>query len=217
MYHGWCDANNLQYHRIGYVNKNRHYKHEYEACKIILSSQNIVDFYTSRRETRDDIGGHQTLRNKDQIVFEGLQNVDIQAELVAADAMRYAFYSPFLVMVKHEATDVLTVGQFIRQFHQMLTDVADNEAVADDVLHGRRILFDGRFGDEFTKPVGFTTYGEDITKQAEKYLRAGCKSAAAGLYSISREYFSEGGQYYEPTVHMSSVLSGLDGSSYGQK
>ena len=70
VYQGWCDANHREYHRIGYVNKNRHYRHEYEACNIIKSSQNIVDFYTSRKTTRDDANDHQTLRNRDQIVYE---------------------------------------------------------------------------------------------------------------------------------------------------
>lgn len=209
IYRGWCAANNRDYLRIGYVNKNRHYKHEYEARNIIQSTQNIINFYESRREARDDVNDHQTLRNKDQIVFEGLGKLDVKAQLVAADVMRYAFHSPFLVMMKDDGVDVLSVGQHVRQFHQLLSDVASNADTASDVLNGDKILFDRQFGDTFTKPIGVAIYGEDIRQKAIEYLQAGCKSAAAGLYSISREYF-EGGQYFQPTDGMITSLSGME-------
>lgn len=38
IYQEWCSANDREYHRIGYVNKNRHYKHEYEARTILQSA-----------------------------------------------------------------------------------------------------------------------------------------------------------------------------------
>ena len=91
--------------------------HEYEARKIISSASNIIEFYNSRSSTHDP-GGEQTLRNRDQIVLEGLQNMDIKTQLVACDAMRYSFYSPFLVMIKHSQTDILTVGKYIHKSYQ---------------------------------------------------------------------------------------------------
>ena len=135
---------------------------------------------------------------------------DVRAQLIAADAMRYAFYSPFLVMVKHDNTDVLTIGPYIRRAHQFLDDISSNAESASAILHGNQVLFDGQFRENFTKPVGLSTYGEELMDLTQKYLRAGCKTAAEGLRSISREYFPDG-QYFQPTEHMTSVLSGMEG------
>ena len=209
VYHGWCTANHKPYQRIGYVNKNRHYRHEYEARKIVQTTDSIVQFYESRRSTRDDLNNHQTLRNKDQVVFESLKHKEVQAQLVAADAMRFAFYSPFLVMVKSTEVDVLTVGQHIREAYKFLFIVSTEDDSANKVLHGETVLFGGHFGDDFTKPVGLSIYGEDMAARAGQYLKAGCAAAADALKKISHEYF-DGGQYAEPTHHMTSVLSGRE-------
>ena len=139
-----------------------------------------------------------------------MKDDDVRAQLIAADAMRYAFYSPFLVMVKHDNTDVLTIGPYIRRAHQFLDDISSNAESASAILHGNQVLFDGQFRENFTKPVGLSTYGEELMDLTQKYLRAGCKTAAEGLRSISREYFPDG-QYIQPTEHMTSVLSGMEG------
>ena len=76
--------------------------------------RHIVDFYESRRATRDP-DGEQTLRNKDQLVFEGLQSDDIKAQLTAADAMLFCFHQPFGAMIKDAATDVLSVAKYIQE------------------------------------------------------------------------------------------------------
>ena len=71
--------------------------------------------------------------------------MDIKAQLVACDAMRYSFYSLFLVMIKHSQTDILTVGKYIRESYQFLVKVSEDEFAALDVLHGRSLLFGSKF------------------------------------------------------------------------
>ena len=41
---GWCEANNRTYHHIGYVNKNRHYRHEKEAFTILMLKSGRVSY-----------------------------------------------------------------------------------------------------------------------------------------------------------------------------
>ena len=50
--------------------------------------------------------------------------MDIKAQLVASDAMRYSFYSHFLVMIKHNQTDTLTVAKYVHESHQFLVMVS---------------------------------------------------------------------------------------------
>ena len=142
--------------------------------------------------------------------------MDIKAQLVACDAMRYSFYFPFLVMIKHSQI----VGKYIRKSYQFLVKVSEDEFTALDVLHGRSLLFGSKFHDEndtnFTKPVGVEVFGTHIRVRSTEYLVAGCKAAAVGLYKISAEYFSNencDGQYFNDSDHTYSVLSGLEAHS----
>ncbi|KAI0208714.1 hypothetical protein LSAT2_006602, partial [Lamellibrachia satsuma] len=72
----------------------------------------------------------------------------MQAQLVAADAMRFAFYSHFLVMLKSDDVDVLIVGKYIHDAHKFLTTVSTEEESASQLLHGETILYGSHFGSD---------------------------------------------------------------------
>ena len=147
--------------------------------------RHIVDFYVSRRATRDP-DGEQTLRNKDQLVFEGLQSDDIKAQLTAADAMRFSFHQPFVAMIKDAATDVLSVAKYIQEAGDFLTNASTGCGFASSVLEGHRKLYREVFRSppNVKLPVGVTLHPL-LQYLAAEYLQAGCQKAAAGLRKIS--------------------------------
>ncbi|XP_064624207.1 uncharacterized protein LOC135485742 [Lineus longissimus] len=214
VFPGWCDEHGHSYIKLDFVNKNRHYRHEHNSGRLIELTDSILHFYQDQLSTRDD---GLTLRNKDQLVFECLQNDEVKSQLTAADSLDAMFFKPFMAMLKAEETDVITVGPYIRKAYEFLHQAGNEEEFARSMLSGMSLLYEGehlrRDGKDFRKkPVGVSVYGDGILERSVAYLMAGCQTAAKGLRKISSEYF-DGGHYFKPSVKQSVLLSGFDAHS----
>ena len=154
----------------------------------MMSATYIVNFCESQQATRD-LDGEQTLQNKDQLVYTGLQSDDIKAHLTAADAMQFSFHQPFGVMIKDVATNIISVVKYIQEAGNFLTNASADHGFAMDVLEGCQKLNHEafQFPPNVKHPVGVTLH--PLHQDLAAGWLAGCQKAAVGLRKISSEHF----------------------------
>ena len=211
-YAGWCSNNGLPLHPIKYVNKNRHYRHEFESGKLISQSDAILKYFEEQRSQRDPNsyrGVPSLLRNADSVVYHGLQNDECQAQLAAADALGCCVLRPYLQMLKKENIDVITVGPKIQETYSFLVTTSAQHELATKMLHGERTLFNTQVK---VKPVGVLHFSEAVLSRAAHYVQEACHHGAEGLKHISAEYF-EGGHYHNPCASTINLLQGREAHS----
>jgi hypothetical protein len=129
-YIDWAILWDLEALAMPNVIKNRHYRHEKNARRVLLHADNILRFLSDLRDGRDDLvhpNKVTKLGNADSHIWLALDpnNVamhqnEVYAQLCAMDMMDCLFYSPALCMITSLAVDVVTVGEHLRAAHYWL-------------------------------------------------------------------------------------------------
>ena len=114
------------------VNKNRHYRHEKNASKLLLHRDRVMRFLTEIRDGREDIQHPNKitkLGNADSklwMAFHGDQKQhhkqEPEAQLRAMDMLDSLFFSPALCMITAPSTDVINVGEQWRAGYDWCVD-----------------------------------------------------------------------------------------------
>ena len=114
------------------VNKNRHYRHEKNARKLLIHKNRWLQFLSEIRDGRDDIQHPNKLTklgNADSRLWTAFHSdhklhhkQEAEAQLCAMDMLDSHFFSPALCMITAPTTDVVNVGEQWRAAHDWCTD-----------------------------------------------------------------------------------------------
>ena len=217
------------------INKNRHYRHEKGARKVLLHVDEILQYLADVRDGRDEKehpNKFTKLGNADSRVWTALHKqfkdkhqMEAYAQLCAMDMLDCLFFSPALCMICAPTTDVLNVGEQWRAAHDWLTATVGGKTDAELMAGGRehRCFPSYHKKDksqaqdktplelEFQPPVVskltslFDSEGK-FEGRVMEYFRASTKAMAKGVTEIAKEYF--------PAEYKGLKIQGVDGALF---
>jgi hypothetical protein len=129
------------------INKNRHYRHERGARKVLLSGDHVLMYLSDVRDGRDEKEHPNKLTklgNADSRIWTALHpdhakghRYEAYAQLLAMDMLDALFFSPMLCAVTAPSTDVVNVGDIWRAAHRWLVTVVKEKTDAELMAGGR--------------------------------------------------------------------------------
>ena len=231
----WQDMLEQESLAIPNTNKNRHYRHERNARKLLEHFDNILMYLADVRDGRDEKehpNKETKIGNADSRIWKALHfqfitthKLEAYAQLVAMDMLQSLFYGPALCMVCHPTTDVVNVGVQWRAAYDWLTEVVPSKT-NDELMHGGRghrchptyhkkdktqAQMKSIDELEFKPPIALALKNPHLTSDAFKsrsveYFRAAAKQMAASILEIAPEYF--------PAVYKGTTVQKLDGELF---
>ena len=212
----WQDLMQQDSLAIFNITKNRHYRHEKGARKVLLHVLHILQYLSDVRDGRDPKehpNKFTRLGNADSriwtalhLVYKDRHKMETYCQLAAMEMLDALFFSPALCMICAPSTDVVNVGANWRAAHDWLTDAVSSKTDAELMAGGRaHRCFPGYHKKdktqaqqktvdelEFKTPVisllTHECFDEQFKKRVMVYFRAAAKAMAKGILDIAQEY-----------------------------
>ena len=144
-YSVWADYHGHPEFYMPNTNKNRHFRHEKNACQVLEYKSTMMDFMTDLRDGRDDLvhpNKVTKLGNADSRIYLSLHpkykskhKDEPEAQVCAMNMMDSLFYSPMLCMITSPLIDVISIGPQWRAGYDFLTQVLPQKT-AEEVMRG---------------------------------------------------------------------------------
>jgi len=145
-YVDWAEYCGLPAFGMPNVNKNRHFRHEKEAGRVLLEIDNLLEYLKAVRDGRDDLvhpNKVTKLGNADSRVWLSLHPKyaekhlsEAQAQICAMNMFQSLFYGPALCMITSPRTDVITVGAGWRAAYEYLATTVPSKSDAELMAGG---------------------------------------------------------------------------------
>ena len=200
------------------VNKNRHYRHEKNARKVLLYCSRMMAYLTEVRDRRDDLQHPNKVTKLGNAVSRLWMALhpdqsnhhmnETHSQLVAMDMLDSLFFSPGLCMITSPATDVINIGAQWRAGYDWcahsVPDKTDGELMEGGLEHRCFRAFRKKdktkaqtktaFDLEFDPPVinKLTSpefQSSEFKLRCMEYFRIAVKAISTGILSIASEYF----------------------------
>ena len=200
------------------INKNRHYRHEKGARKVLLHVDEVLEYLADVRDGRDEKehpNKFTKLGNADSRIWTALHmqfkekhHMEAYAQLCAMDMLDCLFFSPALCMICAPTTDVINVGKQWRVAYDWLTATVGGKTDAELMVGGREHrcfplyhkIDKGQAQDktplelEFQPPVvnklvHLHDSEHKFQDRVMQYFRAATVAMAKGATEIAKEYF----------------------------
>ena len=127
------------------VNKNRHFRHEKEAGRVLAEVDNLLEYLTVTRDGRDDLvhpNKITKLGNADSRIWLSLHGKysskhlqEAQAQIAAMNMQQSLFYGPTLCMITSPLVGVLTIGAEWRAGYTYLS-VTASAKIDQELMQG---------------------------------------------------------------------------------
>ena len=232
----WEDYHDLSPH-MAYpnVNKNRHYRHEHNARKVLVYTMRMMRYLDETREGRDDLQHPNKitkLGNANSRLYMALHSdqrehplMEAQSQLVAMDMLDSLYFSPALCMITSPCIDVISVGEQWRAGYDWLAHTVPSKS-SEELMEGglehrcfrafrkkdkTKAQSKTAFELEFETPV-INRLNEPELKTVQfrarsiEYFRAAALAMSKGTLSIASEYF--------PAEYDGHKIQGKDGDLY---
>ena len=136
-YLDWAEYHGLPAFCMPNVNKNRHFRHEREAGKVLGEIDHLIEYLTMTRDGRDDLvhpNKITKLGNADSRIWLALHPShkikhieEARAQICAMNMEHSLFYGPALCMITTPCLDVITIGAEWRAGHEYLIATAPSK------------------------------------------------------------------------------------------
>ena len=215
------------------TNKNRHYRHEKNARKVLIQANNILQYLGDVRDGRDEKehpNKETKLGNADSRIWKALHpqythkhKLEAYAQMAAMDMLHALFYAPALCMICAPSTDVVNVGEQWRAAYDYLTKTVPSKTAEELMCGGKANRCFAAYHKkdktqaqlktvdelEFNTPIlplleQFNSDG--FKSRSIEYFRVAAKRMAASILEIAPEYF--------PAVYQGIVVQKEDGQLY---